>query len=354
MYLKENLNLRRYFKEAKRTVSGDWVYGIASYLNTKISGKTIIVMSNSGTWNKSDEIIRKMLVTEGLVEGVILLPSRLLTSTMIPLTMMVLSQKNKEINMVDATEVFTEGRRQNSLEKKDLETIIDAYYGNKSIGKKISINEVAHQEYILNPRRYIGLDIDINDGILLGNLCRSINRGAMIKSAELDELISTEETNYSYLTLQNINHGVVDSNLPNLLNIEKKHKKYCINDKNLIVSKNSPFKVATLHLNKNELVLANGNLYFIEVDEKKVNPDYVQLFLQSESGISQLNRFAKGTTMKSISIQDLKMIRIPNISREKQDSIAEEYENISDELLVLQRQVEMIQDKKSKLLEGVI
>lgn len=354
MYLKENLKLKKYFKEAKKTVSGDWVYGMASYLNTKASGKTIIVMSNSGTWNKPDELIRKKLVEEGLVEGVILLPSRLLSSTMIPLTMMVLSQNNKEIKMVDATQVFTEGRRQNSLEEKDVEKIIEAYYSDKTISKKISIDEVAQQEYILNPQRYIGIETGITDGILLGDLCVSINRGAMIKSDEMDELVSTEETNFHYLMLQNINGGVVDSDLPNLINIDKKYEKYCINDKNLIISKISPFKVAMLHLNKNEVVLANGNLYFIELDEKRVNPVYVQLFLQSESGMGQLNRFAKGVAMKSISIQDLKMIQIPNIPREKQDLIAEEFENISDELVVLQRQIEMIRDKKSKLLEGVI
>ena len=91
-----------------------------------------------------------------------------------------------------------------------------------------------------------------------------------------------------------------------------------------------------------------------ELDEKKANPVFVEIFLRSETGIAQLNRFAKGTAMKSISIQDLKMIKIPNIPRKKQDFIAEEYKNLCDELIILQRQIDLIHDRKARLLEEVI
>jgi len=59
---------------------------------------------------------------------------------------------------------------------------------------------------------------------------------------------------------------------------------------------------------EDKTILANGNLYFIELDESKVNPTFVEVFLQSEVGMTQLNRYAKGAAMKSISIQDLKTI----------------------------------------------
>lgn len=353
-YIDKNPKIKKYFKEAKRTVSGDWVFGMASCINMHLPGKAVIIMSNAGTWNKPDEEFRKRLVEDGLVEGIILLPSRLLSSTMIPLTMMVLSQNNKEIRMVDATDIYSEGRRQNTLETEDVERIIAAYYNHSSISKNKKINEIADQEYILNPQRYIGIDAGITDGISLGELSQSINRGAMIKSKELDELVSTEETDCQYLMLQNIHDGVIDSDLPNLTSIDGKYERYCINDKNLIVSKLSPFKVAMAHLKDDEKILANGNLYFINLDEDKVNPVFVEVFLRSEIGIAQLNRFAKGTAMKSISIQDLKRIQIPNLPRDKQEQIAEEYENLNDELIVLQRQIDMICDKKANLMEGVI
>lgn len=352
-YIENNVNLNKYFKGAKKTVSGEWVFGLASYLNTNKTGKTVILMSNAGTWNKPDEPYRKKFVENGLIEGIILLPNRLFASTMTPLTMMILSQNNEKIRMVDATDIYTEGRRQNTLEASDIEAIMNAYYSNSDISRDVKVQDVAEQEYILNPQRYIQIN-KVVDGIPLKDVSISINRGAMIKSSELDELISKDETNYQYLMLQNIQDGVVDSNLPYLVDIDKRLIKYCIKDKNLIISKISPFKVAMVHKDNNDNILANGNLYFIELDEEKVNPVYVLMFLQSELGMAQLNRYSKGAAMKSISIQDLKEILIPRISRKEQDKLAEEYINLSDELVVLQNQIDMIHEKIAKLVEEVI
>jgi type I restriction enzyme M protein len=256
--------------------------------------------------------------------------------------------------MVDASEIFTEGRRQNSLESDDLLKIVEAYNNDTNISRKVSIMEIEEQEYILNPQRYIGFDVGIEDGISFGEISISIKRGAMIKSTELDDVTSIEETNKHYLMLQNIKDGIVDSSLPSLTSIENKYAKYCINNKDLIISKLYPFKVAILQKKENEQILANGNLYFIELDKDKVNPVFVEVFMRSEIGIAQLNRYAKGSAMKSISIKDLKNIQIPNLPRQEQDRIAKEYENLCDELIILQKQSDMIRDKKAKLLEGVI
>jgi len=154
--------------------------------------------------------------------------------------------------------------------------------------------------------------------------------------------------------LGNINDGVIDSRLPCLTHIDEKYKKYCIKDGNLIISKNSPFKVALASVDEDEHILAAGNLYFIELDETRVNPVFVSVFMQSEAGMAQLHRFAKGGILKSISIQDLKKIEIPNIPREQQDRIAEEYLQLKDQLNVLQRQMDLVRDRMDRILEGVL
>lgn len=354
-FVKKNPKLDRHFVDAKKTISGDWVYSIAAYLNMKKPGKTVALMTNAGSWNKPDQDIRRKLVNEGIVEGVILLPERLLSTTMIAITMMVFSQNNKEIKMVDASGMYTSGRRQNSLELTDVQKILDAYYsdGKTASSKKVTINDVADQEYILNPQRYIDSS-PVANGITLGEISLTINRGAMINSNELDELASNEESNYRYLMLQNIQNGMVDSKLPFLKKFDGKWKRYCLEDGNLIISKISPFKVAIMKVKHDEQVLANGNLYFLRLDKNKVNPVYVNVFLQSEAGMAQLNRLAKGAAIRSISMQDLKMIKIPYLPRHKQDDIAKEYESLHEELLILERQKEIVQDKIDKLFEGVV
>jgi len=347
----KNPKLSNFFSNAKKTVSGDWIFALSAFLNTAKPGRTVIIMANGGTWNNSDEEIRKKVVEMGIIEGIILLPERLLSFTSIQLIMLVFSQDNKFIRMVDASNMYTTGRRQNYLEKDDVEKILDAYYNNSENSRLVTIDEIQKHDYILNPKRYIGVENSVYNTITLGEVCKSINRGAMISSAELDKLVCLEETEHQYLMLQNINDGLIDQDLPYLTHIDEKYQKYCVKNGDLIISKNAPFKVALVKLAKNKKILANGNLYFLEIDSEKINPVYVELFLQSEEGQSQLMKFAKGTVISSISIQDLKAIKIPNIPRDKQDYIAQEYESLNKELLDIQKQMNIIRSKKARLLE---
>lgn len=355
-YIKQNEQLTRYLKNAPRTISGDWIFGISAYLNASEYGKTVILMSNAGTWNISDISIRKMLIEEGVIEAVILMPENLFTSTNISTIMLVLSKNNKKITMVDASNTFTKGRRVNTLSKNNIKKIYEACVKESDISRKVLLSEIRKQEYILNPLRYTNISnvYETIDGVSLGDVCLSINRGSMITSAELDNLVTEKNTKFHYLMLQNIKNGIIDENLPNLIKIDSKYEKYCIKDKCLIISKISPFKVSMARIKNGELILANGNLYFLEIDEKKANPIYVQVFLQSERGISLLNKFSKGAAMKSISIQDLKSIMIPNIPLAKQKQIAEEYMNIEEELEIVKRQYDLISERKTKLLEEVL
>jgi len=352
--LRSNSKLRKIFDKAKRTVSGDWINCMAAYQNMQEGGRTVALIANAGLWNGSDMWLRRELIETGVVEGVIQLPERLLSNTSIPLTALILSHNNKHIKMVDASEIVTKGRRQNTLEDKDVNKIIEAYFTEQSISKIVSKEEIFSNEYILIPNRYLENENEIPNGICLGELCKSINRGAMIQSKDLNDISSRTKTSFNYLMLQNIKDGIIDSELPYLNSIDEKLEKYCVKDKNLIISKISPFKIATAHVDDGNTLLANGNLYFLDIDESKINPVYVEAFLQSELGLDQLNRFAKGAAMRSISIKDLKLIQIPNISIEEQDRVAEEYSMLSEQLVIMQKQIEMVRDKKNRLIEGVM
>ena len=353
-YIKNNEEVNKYFKETKRTISGEWAFALSALKNTEKLGKTIVLMSNAGTWNKPDEVIRKRLIEEGKIEGVILLPERLFTASNISLTMIIFSESNSNVRMVDASKMFTEGRSINTLEDNNIKEIIKAYREESDISKTVPIKDIAKHEYILNPFRYLEGDMDIKNGISLGNISKSINRGSMIRRNELDNLATTEETKYQHLMLSNINEGVIDKELPYLKKIDERDEKYCIQNNNLIISKISPFKIASVNVSEDKKILATGNLYMIDIDETKANPIYVELFLQSELGISQLNRYSKGVTMKSISIQDLKKIQIPNIPLEQQNKIAEEAKLLTEQLEMLENQIEMVKDKRNKLIQEVV
>ncbi|NLY46767.1 MAG: hypothetical protein GX053_12400 [Tissierella sp.] len=58
--------------------------------------------------------------------------------------------------------------------------------------------------------------------------------------------------------------------------------------------------------------------------------------------------------MKSISIQDLKKVQIPNISLEQQNKIEDEANLLAEQIDILERQMEMAKDKRDKLIQDVI
>lgn len=352
--LRSNLKLKQVFDKAKRTVSGDWINCIAAYQNMQEGGRTVAMIANAGLWNGPDMWLRRELIETGVVEGVIQLPERLLSNTGIPLTALILSDNNETIKMVDASEIVTKGRRQNTLDDKDVDKIIEAYFTEQSISKNVSKEEIFNKEYILIPNRYLKNENEISNGISLGEICKSINRGAMIKSKDLNDISSRTKTSINYLMLKNIKDGLIDSELSYLNSIDEKLNKYCVKDKNLIISKISPFKIATAHVDEGNTLLANGNLYFLDIDDSKINPVYLEAFLQSGLGLAQLNRFAKGAAMRSISIKDLKLIQIPNISIEEQNKIAEDYSMLSEQLVIMQKQIEIVRDKKNRLIEEVM
>ncbi|NLC26743.1 MAG: N-6 DNA methylase [Fastidiosipila sp.] len=352
-YIAHNPELKDIFSSTKRTITGDWAYVLAAYFTMTPGGKCVCIMSNAGTWNQADAEIRKTVLEKGIINSVIALPANLLPNTRIPSTMLVLSENNTNIKMVDASDMFTEGRRQNFLEEANIQDILEALESSNEFSKTVKMADIIENDYVLNPIRYIDYADEIKDGVELGNIALSINRGASIASSELNKLVTDTDTGINYLMLANISDGIIDSVLPNISDLDQKYERYLINNNNVIVSKNAPFKVSRLENSDDRKIIANGNLYFIEINDKIINPIFVEAFLQSELGIAQLTRLAKGTAMKNISIQDLKRLKIPNVNRQQQDEIADEYVDIKDQLRTLKRQIDIVRDKQARIIEEV-
>ena len=141
--------------------------------------------------------------------------------------------------------------------------------------------------------------------------------------------------------LANIKDGIIDKDLPYIREIDSKNEKYCLTDRCLIISKNGyPYKVAVAEVNKNQKIMANGNLYLIELDEQKINPYYMAAYFGSEKGIAALKSITVGATIPNIGVEQLKNLIIPVPSLEKQQEIADKYLKLKDEVIMLQYKIE--------------
>ena len=338
--------LEKRYPDISKSTSSDWVFNALLCDLLKEGGKAVGIMTNGSTWNGIDFAMRKHFVEAGLVECVISMPAKMFSGTNIPTAMIVLSHGNQSVRLVDASNIYQQGRRQNEFSAEDIEKIVSATQADGENSKLISLDELRNNEYSLNLSRYRDNDVQYENGVAFKSVIQNITRGAACTASQLDEMISEQETNMQFLMLSNIQNGIIDDKLPYLKEIEEKHEKYCVKNNSLILSKNgAPFKVAVATVPEGQKVLANGNLYVIELDETKANPYYLKAFLESEQGVAALKRITVGTTIPSIGVDKLKNLIVPLPPLEEQSRIAAKYLAVLDEISALKQKIDKAVDK---------
>lgn len=308
--------------------SGDWVYNMLIRDMAKNSpyGKAVGIMASGSSWNITDKPARKYFLDRGIIECVISLPPKLFGYTNISMMMIVFSLGNEKVRMIDATSLYNSGRRQNYMNNTHITKIMKAINIDSEYSKSVEYNELKSQDYVLDPGRYLKQKVKFENGVLFSSVIKKITRGAQIKAKDLDKMASRTPTNMNYLTLSNIKDGIIDEDLNFLTSIDENLEKYCLKDNDLILSKNGfPYKVAVAKLRHNQKVLANGNLYIIELDQNQIDPIYLKAFLESEDGRNTLKSITVGVTIPNISVGSLKKIMIPLPPMEKQKEIAQKY-----------------------------
>lgn len=113
----------------------------------------------------AEERIRTKLLKDNNVDTVIGLPSNLFYSTGIPVCILVLKKCKKEddVLFINASEHFEKGKRQNTLDEKHIENIVETYQFRKETkrySRKVSIEEIEKNGYNLNISRYVSTSID--------------------------------------------------------------------------------------------------------------------------------------------------------------------------------------------------
>lgn len=139
----------------------------------------------------AEERIRTKLLKDNNIDAIIGLPSNLFYSTGIPVCIIVLKKCKKEddVLVINASDYFEKGKRQNYLRDTDIEKIVDTYKNRleaERYSRRVSIEEIAKNDYNLNITRYVSTteverQIDLKDVNLRLNGPEGIN--AKIKAA---------------------------------------------------------------------------------------------------------------------------------------------------------------------------
>lgn len=325
-----------------KRASSDWLFNLKLIDQMKPNGRAMAIMTNGTTWNSTDSKIREYFVRNGFIEAIILLPEKLFVGTSIATTLVVFSNGNTKVKMIDAVENFSKKGRRNILSDDDIADILALLQSDVKKSGTVSIEEIADNDYIINPSRYLEELPKIENGVELGSIVISMIRGAQIKAFDLDENKSKEPTAYKYIMLSNINDGdIVFTDDQYLKDIPSNLMKFCINNNSIVLTKTGipEFKSAVVQVKENTKILATGNLFIIEIDEAKADPYYVQALFDSELGRALFKSIHAGSSIPTISLEKLKKLEIPLPSMEEQNIIGKEYK---DEL-------KRIADLKAKL-----
>ena len=355
---------RPFLKELQEKIPGimrinasDWLFNFLMIHMMKDSGKAIGIMTNGSTWNKTTGCreARTFFLKNGLIEAVIALPPRVFTYTAIPTSLVVFSHGNKTVKMIDASNICTEYMRQTVFTSENISSIISAYKNDGEYSITVSNEDIIEKnESVIHPSRYLAETIPVKDGKPLGSVLKDIYRGASIGAKELDSLLTDTPSEYQYLRMNKITDGVIDTDLPYISKLDKKYEKFIAPNRSVIISKmGTPFKCAVIENEPGRKIIVNGNMFILEVDETKANPYYIEALFESSYGAGLLSSICTGTAIQSFNKKALEELVIPIPSLEKQNSIANEYLKLQDEIQIYKIKVAKASEKKSHIFDDM-
>lgn len=334
------------------STSQNWIFNSLLLRLMKDNGKAVAIMTNGACYNHANLQARRYFVDNCFVEAVISLPAKLFNFTALPLTMIVFSNRKSAVRMIDATKMFTKGRRTNILSDKNIEDILFAYNNDTENSISVGNTELKVNEYALSPQRFLTKNITFNNGMPFKDVIKKIKRATPVSASALDRMSSNEETNIKYLRLQDIQSGIIRDDLHCLKEIEPRQVQYLLKDEDLILSKiGFPYKVAVAKIVPGQSVLPVGNMYAIELDTTKVNPYYIKSFFESEQGAAALKSITTGETIPIISVDRLKNLQVPVPDMAEQNKIANKYLAVLDEIQVLKLKLQKATDRLNNVFD---
>jgi type I restriction enzyme M protein len=331
--------------------SGDSIFTLKILEFLEENGKAFILTTNGYLFRSQNKDLRKYLLEKKYIESIIQLPDRLLKNTGIPISIVILSKKdNNKIKMIDASRIYTQGKRNKILTDENIREILDIY---KKEEHEVGLEEIIEKEYTLLPKRY-AKNIEFENSIKINEISEEIFRGVQIPSKKLNEM-QTHDEDYDYEVL---NVGDIDEfkiNYDNLLKIQstnKKYDKYLVKDKDFIMTiRGTTFKSAVVEIEDERKIIATGNIMVLRLDTNKVNPYYLKTFLDSKIGRKLLYSIETGSSLISISKKTLTNAEIPLLDLEDQKEIGNKFLAYQDELKYYQKKEKDIKDKLNTIYE---
>ncbi|RAV70795.1 N-6 DNA methylase [Aerococcus tenax] len=347
---KELINL---YNENEFRIYDEWLNILKVTTNSKFD-KALFIMMSRPLFDERTKTIRKYLLRNGLIEGVIELPEGLFKETRISTYMLLLSNNNNRVKMVNARALSKKDHLLNRIDEKSVETILKAYSEDSEISQTVTLKMIEENDFSLMPRRYTNKELELDNYYYLKDVA-SIKRGyANLKQSDLNERLSDTETNIKILAARDISDEFDIEDLRSMKNIEEKESVYCVENGDIVFSRGGAYNSLLIRNKGKEKVLVNGTLYIITCDESKINPYYLQMYLASEHCLSQIESLNTGTAISFMSIKQLGELKIPKATKELEEELSQRYKTILDKKEVIRLQKKRLEEETADLISEVL
>lgn len=321
--------------------SSDWLFvnNVISLLES--NGKAVMIIPDGPLFKTADKSYKMDLLVGGMIETIIKLPQNIFLSTGISVNLVVLSKRsNHELKFVDATKEFVKEHFRNKLLVENILSLVNGPDNEKV--KTMKYTDILDNDAILSVDNYVGQkEITYHNPHKLSEYIIDRFRGYQLTSSQQKEL-ENPNGEYEVLTISDIDNGNISNSLTRINVDDNKLDRYLIENGDIIISsKGTRIKIAVAEIG-NRKIIANGNLIVLRIDQKKLNPYYLEMYLNSSDGQAILKQIQTGSVIISINPSRLETITISTLSFEEQNKIADKYK-------AKQKQIALAQDHIRKL-----
>lgn len=346
----------------------DWAFIMNTISSTNSRGRSIVLMPTGVTFRgASEETIRRNILKDDLFEAIISLPAKMFKSTMIPTTILVFN-RNKPTNKKNKVIFISVPEKEletidgiNHLTSESIEKVVQTERKFESIegySQVFNIDEINPSS--MQADRYVGNILYEVQGspyvVKLNDFYKQVETKLLKQIADIDRgynMISKNETpdgKYKIAKISDIQDGKIVYDNMSRGNVEGRSKieNYEIQENDLLLSIRGTTNKVALAKNVQPNTLINSNMVRIRLHG--MEPEFVELFLESPLGLAQLERSSMGTTIKQIPIKNLETIAIPYIPLDEQKKVATTYQNQAREI---QAQLEILKKKSERNKDAV-
>lgn len=323
--------------------SSEWAFVLKALEGMKNGGKLIALLPESCLFKDADTQIRKYLLDQGLVEGIISFPAKSMVGTFRKNDLVILSKGNASLRLVDCADLFR-NLEIRSFNDMAVEAIRYSYQeGNADI---FLYEDVNPEDYSLVAASLCAArNHDDETGTMMFGVIYNFDKGSPKTIANFKDSISMSPTNWKLLSSGNIIDGEIDyDSMPYVYNDPSLEQYEAVPGDIVITTKSSKVKIAIIEEHLPYRIAVIGAMLILR-PRGGANQLYTKLFLESEKGQRILAAAQRGTVVSTLSPAILSSAMIPFPPIEEQEAFVADYRTKQEEARTIREKLKSIEEQ---------